>query len=366
LRLLTLNDQWQGESVPPNKFMVMSFGGDNDDHPKGLGLGHYLYWPTYFKRAGLQAWLKFLEKAGIPSRVGKYPDGSSEEKQNKLLDAVWALGSDSAVIIPEGMSIDLLESARTVADFTSLYDKMNEAIAKIILNQTFTTEGAGGQYKGDNLVTVRNEVTKSDADLMCLSFNRQPLSWLIHYNRAVLGEDVAIPQVWRDMSEEEDLDKTADTWGKIFALGYEPAEDEVRNKFGEFWRKKVAVTSVALTPDALTPDALTPGPSPIGEGGKENVALPVEMAKAPELEPDTVDVYAERLRAQAGVELDGWLDRIEQELDGAADLSQFADRLYELFPELPSERFAQVMGDALVASSLAGFYESQLEQEGDA
>jgi phage gp29-like protein len=90
------------------------------------------------------------------------------------------------------------------------------------------------------------------------------------------------------------------------------------------------------------------------------------MAKAPEVEPDTVDVYAERVRVQAGAELDGWLDRIEQELEGAADLSQFADRLYELFPELPSERFAQVMGDALVASSLAGFYESQLEQEGDA
>lgn len=352
LRLLTLNDQWQGEPVPPNKFMVMSFGGDNDDHPKGLGLGHYLYWPTYFKRAGLQAWLRFLEKAGIPARVAKYPAGSSKEQQDKLLDAAEAIGSDSAVAIPEGMMIELLESARTVADFTSLYDKMNEAIAKVILNQTFTTEGAGGQYKGDNLVAVRNEVTKSDADLMCLSFNRQPLSWLIHYNRAALGEDVAIPQVWRDMSEEEDLDKTADAWGKIYNLGFEPSEEEVRNKFGEHWSRRI----------------LTPNPSPEGEGGGKASGVllpPVEMARAEEPEPDTVDVYAERLRNQVGTDLDGWLDRIEQELEGAVDLGQFADRLYELFPELPSERFAQVMGDALTASSLAGFYESQLEQEVD-
>ena len=348
LRLLTLADQWQGEPVPPNKFMVMSFGGDNDDHSKGLGLGHCLYWPTYFKRAGLQAWLKFLEKAGIPSRVAKYPTGSSKEQQDRLLDAAEAIGSDSAVAIPEGMMIELLESARTVADFTSLYNKMNEAIAKVILNQTFTAEGAGGQYKGDNLVTVRNEVTKSDADLMCLSFNRQPLAWLIHYNRAVLGEDVAIPQVWRDMSEEEDLDKTADTWGKIFALGFDPAEDAVKEKFGEHWAKK-------------TPSP--PTPLPQGEGSRQAAIPPVEMAKEPDEEPDTVDVYAERLRRQVGGELDGWLDRIEQELDGAADLSQFADRLYELFPELPGERFAQVMGDALTATSLAGFYESQIEQE---
>jgi phage gp29-like protein len=131
LRLLTLADQWQGEPVPPNKFWALSFGGDNDDHPAGLGLGHYLYWPTYFKRAGMQAWLKFLEKAGIPSRVGKYPEGTDQRKQDLLLDAAERLGSDSAVIIPDGMTIELLESARTVADFTSLYDKMNEAIDKI-------------------------------------------------------------------------------------------------------------------------------------------------------------------------------------------------------------------------------------------
>lgn len=343
LRLLTIADQWQGEPVPANKFWTISFGGDNDDHPAGLGLGHYLYWPTYFKRAGMQAWLKFLEKAGIPSRVGKYPAGTNKQQQDLLLDATERLGSDSAAIIPEGMTIELLESARTVADFTSLYDKMNEAIAKVILNQTFTSEGAGGQYKGDNLVTVRNEVTKSDADLICQSFNRQPLAWLIDYNRSALGDDVAVPMVWRDMSEEEDLDKTADTWTKIYALGFDPDESAVQDKFGQFWRKR--------------------SPSPAALPEMEEGAGVVEMARQPEPQPDTVDVWAERVRGQAGPEIDGWLRQIQAELDDATDLAEFGNRLLEMFPELSGERFARLVGDALYASNLAGYYESQLEQE---
>lgn len=347
LRLLTLADQWQGEPVPPNKFMVMSFGGDNDDHPKGLGLGHYLYWPTYFKRAGLQAWLKRLNKYGIPSRVGKYPSGTSLDQQDRLLASAEALESDSAVIIPDGMTIELLQAVRAgTADFDLLYDKMNEAIAKVILSQTFTTEGAGGMYKGDNLKTVRDEVTKADADLMCLSFNRQPLAWLIHYNRSALGDDVAIPQVWRNMEEEEDLDKTADTWSKVYALGYEPDERAVQDKFGEFWRKRQVESSPASPPP-------TPG------------ASPPELAQADELEPDTIDIWAERLRGQIGPEIDGWINQIQLELDDATDLAQFGDRLYAMFPELSGETFSQIMGDALMASSLAGWYESQLEQEED-
>jgi phage gp29-like protein len=147
------------------------------------------------------------------------------------------------------------------------------------------------------------------------------------------------------MSEEEDLDKTADTWAKIYDLGFEPDESAVQDKFGPFWHKR--------RPAASSPS----------QGADVTANGPDEMARQPELQPDTVDVWAERLRGQVGPEIDGWLEQIRAELDNATDFAQFSDRLVKMFPELSGERFAQLLGDALYASNLAGYYESQLEQE---
>jgi hypothetical protein len=59
-RLLTWDKMTDGEILPERKFWHYSIGADNDDEPYGLGLGHWLYWPNYFKRNGLKSWLKFF------------------------------------------------------------------------------------------------------------------------------------------------------------------------------------------------------------------------------------------------------------------------------------------------------------------
>jgi len=55
------------EIMPPGKFWVMSSGCDTDDEPYGFGLAHLLYWPAYFKRNGLTAWMVALDKFGSPN-----------------------------------------------------------------------------------------------------------------------------------------------------------------------------------------------------------------------------------------------------------------------------------------------------------
>lgn len=48
LRLLTSRAP-QGEALPARKFWAYATGADDDDDPYGLGLAHWLYWPTFFK-----------------------------------------------------------------------------------------------------------------------------------------------------------------------------------------------------------------------------------------------------------------------------------------------------------------------------
>ena len=88
------------------KFWTFNTGSDNDDSPYGLGLGHQLYWPTFFKRNGLKFWLTFLGKFGGPTAIGKLPGAMIDDpiKRADVLAALKAIQSDSAVVIPEELN----------------------------------------------------------------------------------------------------------------------------------------------------------------------------------------------------------------------------------------------------------------------
>ena len=70
----------EGEELPDRKFIIHSVGG-KDGSPYGLGVGHRLFWPVFFKRQGISFWLIFAEKFGTPTAVGKYPGGADPGDQ---------------------------------------------------------------------------------------------------------------------------------------------------------------------------------------------------------------------------------------------------------------------------------------------
>jgi phage gp29-like protein len=233
LRLLTTHRP-QGEVLPPRKFWAFATGATDDDEPYGLGLGHWLYWPVWFKRNVTKFWLVYLEKFGMPTAVGKYPPGAAPDEKKKLLAAVRAVHRDSGITIPESMMIELLEASRASgADYAAFWDRMNSTISKIILGQSFSTEGHGGQYKGDNLMDVREDLIKADADLINKSFTQTVATWLTDWNYP----GAAVPQVWRRVDDEPDLKATSETHKNVFALGYRPTLAEVKETYGGDWEE---------------------------------------------------------------------------------------------------------------------------------
>jgi hypothetical protein len=74
-------------------------------------------------------------------------------------------------------------------------------------------------------------------------------------------------------------------------------------------------------------------------------------------EPDTVDLYTDRLRTTAGKEVDGWVNQISGLLDTAGDLASFSETLLTLYPDLKGDRLRAIMGDAVLAASIAGSLE---------
>jgi len=111
LRLLTREAPTDGIALPARKFIVHRFGG-RYPNPWGVGLGQRLFWPVMLKRVGIGLWTGAMEKFAAPTLLGRYPAGTSEADQKKLLAALDAIASRAAVIVPDGMAIELIEARR--------------------------------------------------------------------------------------------------------------------------------------------------------------------------------------------------------------------------------------------------------------
>lgn len=407
-RLITL-DKPLGEKLPDQKFWAFSTGADNDDAPYGLGLAHWLYWPVFFKRHGVKFWMIFLDKFGMPTPVGKYGPNASAQDQKKLLEACAAIQTDTGVIIPEGMLIELLEASRSgTAEYGSLYDKMDAAISKVVLSQTMTTDPGSSRSQAEVHMDVRADVVKSDSDLINGSFNRTVVRWLTDWN----FPGAAYPKVWRKLEEEEDTNARADRDKTLFDMGFRLKAETVERVYGEGYLEPaatedsekpalistlgiggtqalvgiltgsslpkenvVAILSLVFGIPADAAQTMVPEPQEqpqqpgpeilpdsLGEPSPAN-QQPFEFAETPP--PDTVDDFAGRLRDQAGPVVDGWTNQIRELLEGSEDLPNFAEQLYTLYPQMEGQELTQIMQQAMMASSWAGAFEAQEEASGN-
>lgn len=244
LRLLT-SVGGLGEVLPDRKFWVFKSGGSNDDEPYGRGLAEWLYWPVLFKRNGIGFWNTFLDKFGSPTAVGKYRPGTPKTEQAKLLAALQAIATDSGITIPQGMEIILLEAARSgTANYEELCRYMDEAIAKIVLSQTMTSQNGSSRSQAEVHQDVKFEVVKSDSDLLCESFTANVPRWWTDIN---YGEDVASPIVTRPVEQEADTKAQAETDEILDRLGWVRTEESFRDTYGDGYVRKTKA-------DAAKPD----------------------------------------------------------------------------------------------------------------
>ena len=348
-----------GELLPPAKFWGFSCGADDDDDPYGLGLCHWLYWPVFFKRNGMKFWLVFLEKFGQPTVVGKYPQGATPEQQATLLEATRAIQTDSGIAIPTEMTVELLEAARSgTADYTALYDRMDAAIAKVILGHTGSTDATPGRLGGEsNASEVRDDLIKADADLICNSFNLSVARWLTHFN----DPSAPPPRVWRRCEESPDLDAQAKRDKTLFDMGFKPTLKYVLDTYGGDWTE----VEPPQPPNGLPGAPGTTGAPVDGDGnpitdaaaGTDSAAVPNNAFAESATAPDTVDAQVDRFGRTAEPLLDALLDPVRDLLARSSDLGEFRAGLAGLYPQMDATRLAETLSEAFLAAELAGRYE---------
>lgn len=336
LRLLTMQNMYEGIPALSPYFWHFCTGADNDDEPYGVGLAHWLYWPVLFKRNGLKFWLIFLEKFAAPTAIGKYPAGTATDlEKTRLLQALRAISTDSGIIIPDGMVIELLEAQRSgTSDYKELQDQMDAMIQKVVLGQTASTQGTPGKLGNDELQgDVRADIIKADADLVCESFNLGPVRWLTEWN----FPGAKPPRVYRVTEEPEDLNTRAERDGKVKELGFKPSLKYVQETYGGEW------TEAKVEP-------IEPGTDPLRPG----------QARAEFAEGDAADAPA-RMVAQLDRAIapgaKKWIEQIRKLVERADSLETLRAELLKLSRDMTIDEYADVMATALTAAALSGRYE---------
>ncbi len=330
LRMLTLHNMTHGVPCERPYFWDFCAGADHDDEPYGLGLAHWLYWPVLFKRNGIKFWLIFLEKFGMPTAVGKYGPDADGGERSKLLAACRAVQTDSGVILPEGMAIELLQTQRSgTADYKTLHDTMNETIQKVVLGQTASTQGTAGRLGSDQLqADVRSDIVKADADLVCESFNMGPARWLTEWN----FPGAAIPRVYRVTEQPEDLTARATRDKTLRDIGYRPTLQKVEEIYGEGYEPLAAPAAGPAAP--ANPGAAFAAPSP--------------------RPPDREDQLVALLAAPANAAVADWVGQLERTAGQATSLADLRARLDLIGPDLDAAAFAAAMQHALAVAGVAG------------
>lgn len=345
LRMRTMGN-YDGELLPDRKFWHFATGADHDDAPYGLGLAHWLYWPVWLKRNGLKFWAVFLEKFGQPTAVGKFPSGTSELDQNKLLAALQAIQRDSAIIFPQGMEAELLEATRSgTADHAAFTSMLNAAILVITIGQTASTQGTPGKLGNDEEQgEVREDITRADADLISMSFNATVAKWLTEYN----FPGARLPQVWRIMDEEEDLDTRSQRDERIAGIGYKPTLKYITDTYGGEW------TEQAEPPPAAIPDknAVAPSTKPVAQFAEDDA------------DPTPIDALTERMSVESAPAFADLLDQVRLYVESAESMEQLRDWLLTSYGDLDTAKLTQVMALGFSAADLAGRFDARADSQG--
>lgn len=231
VRLITINNQYEGELLHPSRVWSMSFGNDNADDPYGRGLANSLYWLDLIQRGDMRHWLNHLDNSSARNAIVKYPStNATKEEKDLALTLAIGLKAGKPTAMAEGLIHEIIEAAGSgTANFEGLYDRCDAAIAKVILSQTGTTDNGAWAGTADSHENVADDVVTSDGDIFSQSFTRHISTPLCFYN----FPDAKAPICAYKTKDEENTNKRIDRDKKLFDLGAKPTQDLITKVYGE-------------------------------------------------------------------------------------------------------------------------------------
>lgn len=191
-------------------------------------------WYWLFKKFGIRDWSIFLERYGIPPRMGKYGPGTDTAERNALWEALINLGKDHACIYPDNATIELLEVKRSGGQSDphgQMLEYCDQQINIAISGNTMsTTQGDRGARSAKEAYQAdESQQTEYDCELLAETLRHQLAAPIVQLN---LGMDWPVPRLAFLFEEEEDLGQRAERDERLHGMGYPIPLSYVEETYG--------------------------------------------------------------------------------------------------------------------------------------
>jgi phage gp29-like protein len=329
-----------------------------------MGLLRVLCWPYLFQNYALGDLAELLEILGIPVRLGKYPSQTAtKEERNTLLRAITQMGHSAAGIIPDSMTVELLEAASgSEKPFETMLHWCERSKSKAILGGTLTTgtdQGAGAYALGQVHERGLDSLISSDARQYAATI-RVAMLWPMAALNYGVTELRRAPRLVIDTGSAADLAALADSLPKLVSVGMQIptrwAHEEARIPLPEQGEDVLATAA----PSQSAP----PAAAPLASQG-HTCCDPLATDTAGN-HPAPPDGWAERLTEDMQPGVDALLAQIRPMLRQAQSLPELAAMLRAAYPRLDRTRLQDALRPALTAAQLAGGDSADEEGASDA
>ena len=218
----------------PHNFLI-HFTHGKSGLPVTAGSAYACAYYYLIKQILLKDHLGFAEKYGTPPVIGYYPPGTPGADQDTLFAMLKAMATNSAAIVEQGIEVKPMElngqRGGGESVYTTLVHYADEAITKVNLGQTLTTDTGGGRGSyalGAVHHAVRIDILKADARQLANTLNRYIVRPMVEFN---FGPQSRYPIAKFNVQENIDLTVAQSYLRTAVQLGVPVGVGHVRSLF---------------------------------------------------------------------------------------------------------------------------------------
>lgn len=230
MRMLTREHMDKGIELPARKFIVFRYWATHDGDPYGSGLGRILYPLVKFKRRAIESEVLFSDRFATPTAIATAPLSATVDEINTLYSHISNLSQETALILPEGFSLEFANPQGSPEVFSGLRDSLMGEITTLIAGEAETgSKDAGSRASSEVADGVRITRAKEISESLCTELSNTLVRWIVDLN---YGTNVQSPTIYRQFQTESDSKLTmADVALMVEKIGIKPTQDWMVNHF---------------------------------------------------------------------------------------------------------------------------------------
>lgn len=338
LRIKTRAQPTDGEETSGYKWL-MARHRPSQVNPYGVALLSSCFWPWTFKTNGWRYFVKFCERYGLPSPVGKYPQGTPKEQQDELADALSQLIEDNVAVIPDNGTVELFESSHSGEIVQErLVAASNAEMSKALNSQTLASEIKNqGSRAAAETHREREEAAQDPLTGMVQSTMNRMFAWITEIN--VPGAKPPTSHFYEEEEARKDWMEVLKEARSFMRIPAAFAHQRLQIPLPKDGEDVLPATAVVAPPDFTTAEFSRP------------VASSIEFTG----EPAKLDLLVGKFPAAA-----------RKLLGEVATLEEFAAGLDSVFDNLSDEKLGDFLAGAVADGYFGGAVEVDAGPEADA